>query len=75
LTRIGDWHQHVSGDLIPSETDRGAWQRGCEITRSHWIGLVYAPAVDMWSQPTCAAYITVGPGESSFCERLALKEL
>jgi proteasome lid subunit RPN8/RPN11 len=75
LSRIGDWHQHVSGDLFPSETDRRAWQRGCELTRSHWIGLVYAPAVDMWSQPTCAAYITVGSGETFFCERLALKEL
>jgi proteasome lid subunit RPN8/RPN11 len=75
LVLVGDWHSHPSADTLPSETDRRAWQRGCELTRSHWIGLVYAPAADMWSQPQCDAFITIGSGKSFFCERLRLREL
>jgi proteasome lid subunit RPN8/RPN11 len=75
LVLCGDWHSHPSGDTLPSETDRRAWQRGCELTRSHWIGLVYAPAKDMWSQPQCTAFITVGVPGTMFCEPLHLREL
>jgi Prokaryotic homologs of the JAB domain len=47
LVLCGDWHIHPISDTVPSETDRRAWQRGAELTRSHWIGLVYAPAADV----------------------------
>jgi proteasome lid subunit RPN8/RPN11 len=74
LVLCGDWHSHLSADTMPSPADRRAWQRGCELTRSHWIGLVYAPAADMWSRPRCSAWITAGRGEM-FCEPLSLREM
>jgi proteasome lid subunit RPN8/RPN11 len=75
LALCGDYHQHPSADLLPSSTDRRAWMRGAELTRSHWVSLVYAPAADMWSQPECLAFITVRNNGSPFCEPLRLKEV
>jgi Prokaryotic homologs of the JAB domain len=75
LTLCGDWHVHPSADTLPSDTDRRAWQRGAELTRSHWIGLIFAPAANVWSEPQCSAWITVANGTLPFCEPLRLREI
>jgi proteasome lid subunit RPN8/RPN11 len=48
LALVGDWHVHPSADTLPSETDRRAWSRGCDLTGSHWLGVIFAPARNMW---------------------------
>ena len=76
LELCGDWHSHPrNSDTDPSTTDRRAWQRGAELTRSHWVSLVYLPAANVWSQPTFSAWITVRNGNLPFTEPLGLKEL
>jgi hypothetical protein len=75
LTPVGDWHVHPGADTTPSLTDRRAWQRGCELTGSHWLGLVFAPPADMWAQAECASFITFGAKAAMGCEPLRLVEL
>lgn len=75
LELTGDWHIHPTGDTLPSDTDRRAWWRGCQLTRSHWVSLVFAPATSMWTNPRFDAYITCGSRETFFCERLRAREM
>jgi proteasome lid subunit RPN8/RPN11 len=75
LRPVGDAHSHPSGDLLPSETDMRAWSRGAKLAGGHWVGLILGPSRDMWSQPSCAAWITVANGNLPFCEPLRLREI
>jgi proteasome lid subunit RPN8/RPN11 len=74
LRPVGDFHSHPTGDLLPSETDRRAWARGCKLAGGYWLGLILGPSRDSWSQPSCASYITVQNGRLPFCEPLVLVE-
>jgi hypothetical protein len=75
LRPIGDWHLHPSGDTLPSDQDRKAWARGCDLAGGRWIGLILAPPADMWSRAECTgSYITCGVPTVKFCERLRLLE-
>jgi proteasome lid subunit RPN8/RPN11 len=75
LALCGDYHLHPTGDTLPSDTDLAAWLAGARLTRSHWIGVIFGPAPDIWSEPPFAAYITLRNGELPFCEPVRVKEL
>jgi hypothetical protein len=72
LRPIGDWHLHPSGDTLPSEQDRKAWARGCDLSGGYWIGLVFKPPADMWSRAEPDAFVTLGTETTKFAERLSL---
>jgi hypothetical protein len=74
LAPVGDWHLHPTADTMPSRQDRRAWGRGCELTGSQWLGLVFAPPADMWSEAECASFITFGTKTTKGCEPLRLVE-
>jgi hypothetical protein len=71
----GTGTQHPTGDPLPSDTDRLAWLRGCQLTRSHWVSLIFAPAAGVRLEPDYAAYITKGSGSTFYCERLHVDEV
>jgi proteasome lid subunit RPN8/RPN11 len=75
LSPIGDAHSHPTGDLLPSDTDMKAWSRGAKLAGGFWYGLILGPSRDSWSQPSCAAWITVANGNLPFCEPLQLREI
>jgi hypothetical protein len=77
LRQIGDWHLHPSGDddSQPSPTDRRAWMRGWELTRSFWVGLIVTPAPTAWAQPRFHAWVTTGyDRDHLYCEPLRIRE-
>jgi proteasome lid subunit RPN8/RPN11 len=74
LSPIGDWHLHPSGDTLPSEQDRKAWARGCDLAGGRWIGIIMAPPETMWKRATADAFITMGTQTTKFAERLRLLE-
>jgi proteasome lid subunit RPN8/RPN11 len=71
LSLRGDWHLHPTGDEIPSETDRRAWMRGCELTGDYWIAIVATPARSYLGDPDLHGWLTT----KTFCEPLRLVEL
>lgn len=68
LSVRGCWHSHPSGDAAPSRADRRAWQRGWELTRDRWLGLIVTPG-GWLSRPQLYCWRTI----SGFCEPLELE--
>jgi hypothetical protein len=80
LRLIGDWHLHCGGssddDGQPSATDRRAWLRGWELSRSFWVGVIVTPAENMWARPRLHGWVTTGGDrEHLYCEPLRIREL
>jgi proteasome lid subunit RPN8/RPN11 len=71
LSLRGDWHLHPTGGAVPSETDRRAWMRGCELTGDYWIAIVATPARSYLGEPDLHGWLTT----KTFCEPLRLAEL